>query len=881
MPLRLFICRFIPMLITIAIVAISAEAQEGSSAESPPTSPTGRYSSEKDILTNPLRPADTSSPRATLRSFLKDITFLVGDWKGHGILSPADTGAYERALETMDFSTTPDSNSRMIMNERLAMLYEILGRIALPPENEIPGDDDVVDGTLNQWTIPGTQISIRRIEKGPRAGEFLFSAWTVQRLHRFYRMIKHLPYQPDAIPGVYAIALRSKDSITNLERAVRNRLKPVDTSSPRATLDGFLDSVNRAYALVMETNAALRAGAPGMTKEEARDIEVRAQNLMIRAQAALDLSNVPEAIRDDVGIESVLQLKEIIDRMTLPSIEAVPDAAMVKTERKRLGGTNLPIRWRYPNTTIEIVEIMEGEQQGQFLFSAKSVNRLEAHYEKVRDLPYSRDYTGLNLEYESPGISKGFYEYYISTPGYMIPQVTLLSRFVDSLPAGFYTIHAGQTLWQWVLLALSVLTLALAAFLVHYTFKRFTAKVKAPLNQWLRILAPIILAGIVSAVLDFIDYDLNITGDVFLAVITGGSAVVTALWAWVVFGLCRAVADTVVALPRIPEESVRASLLHLSSRVLGFVLFAWVFVEGLRTLGINVVPLVASLGVGGLAVALAARPTMENIISSFMIYMDKPFRVGQRVNVMGQDGTVESIGLRSTKIRLLTGPLTSIPNEKMVAVEVENIGRRPYIRRLFNVTITYDTPPEKINRAVDILKEILSVPEMENQQPHPNEAINQPDFPPRVYFNDLNADSLNILVIYWFHPPDYWDYLEHANWINIQIMERFNAEGIDFAFPTQTLHLAGDDKRSLTVGQRWVSEEETFSPSAVLAQAAALGAQAVQMPQVPASNAVRPQVNETDGSKPKVEGELTDAPLEDGIIHGNDGDAPEDGDVTR
>ena len=91
--------------------------------------------------------------------------------------------------------------------------------------------------------------------------------------------------------------------------------------------------------------------------------------------------------------------------------------------------------------------------------------------------------------------------------------------------------------------------------------------------------------------------------------------------------------------------------------------------------------------------------------------MEKPLRIGQRVNVTGQNGTVESIGLRSNVIRMLTGNLTSIPNQQMANTEVENIGRRSYIRRLFNVTITYDTPPEKITRALEILQEILSIPE--------------------------------------------------------------------------------------------------------------------------------------------------------------------------
>ena len=88
-------------------------------------------------------------------------------------------------------------------------------------------------------------------------------------------------------------------------------------------------------------------------------------------------------------------------------------------------------------------------------------------------------------------------------------------------------------------------------------------------------------------------------------------------------------------------------------------------IYGLSQVGVSLVPLLTGVGVGGLAVALAARPSIENIIGSFMIFADKPYRVGQRVKVMGQDGTVEAIGLRSTKIRLLNGHLTSIPNEKM------------------------------------------------------------------------------------------------------------------------------------------------------------------------------------------------------------------------
>lgn len=198
---------------------------------------------------------------------------------------------------------------------------------------------------------------------------------------------------------------------------------------------------------------------------------------------------------------------------------------------------------------------------------------------------------------------------------------------------------------------------------------------------------------------------------------------------------------------------------------------------------------IAGLGIGGLAVALAAQDTIKHFISSFIIAGDKPFDIGERVVIDGHDGMVESVGMRSTQIRTLAGHLVSIPNGELANRTIQNIGKRPFIRRVGNVTVTYDTSPEKLKRAVEIMKEILD-----------NHEGMKEDFPPRVYFSELNSDSLNIMFIYWYHPPDYWAYMQFTEWVNHEILNRFNQEGIDFAFPTQTLYLAGDQKRPLTWG---------------------------------------------------------------------------------
>ena len=204
----------------------------------------------------------------------------------------------------------------------------------------------------------------------------------------------------------------------------------------------------------------------------------------------------------------------------------------------------------------------------------------------------------------------------------------------------------------------------------------------------------------------------------------------------------------------------------------------------------------AGLGIAGLAVSLAAQDSLKNFFGSITILLDRPFKVGERIIYSGYDGTIEDIGFRSTKVRTAMGHLVTVPNANIVNNPVENVGRRSFIRRILNVTITYDTPREKIDEGIAILKRILD--EDGIREPiHP--TINGNDYPPRVFFNDFNPDSLNLYVIYWYAPAAYWDYMEHAERLNFRIFEEYDRAGIEFAFPTQTLYLAGDPKRKLAL----------------------------------------------------------------------------------
>jgi MscS family membrane protein len=245
-------------------------------------------------------------------------------------------------------------------------------------------------------------------------------------------------------------------------------------------------------------------------------------------------------------------------------------------------------------------------------------------------------------------------------------------------------------------------------------------------------------------------------------------------------------------------DDVLAPLVGRTLRVFIIIIGGVLIIQNLT--GVKIGPLMASLGIGGIAVALAAKDSIANLFGTLTILFDKPFQLGERITIDKYDGVVEDVGFRSTRIRTLTGHLVTIPNEKVVSLGVENIGKRPHIRWLTNITITYDTPPDKVEKAVAIIKGILD----DHEGMHP-------DFPPRVYFNGFNDWSLNIMVIAWYHPADFWAMQEWQQRTCLEILRRFNDEGIDFAFPSRTIYLANDDKRQLKL-KMLAGETVTYTP---------------------------------------------------------------------
>ncbi len=237
--------------------------------------------------------------------------------------------------------------------------------------------------------------------------------------------------------------------------------------------------------------------------------------------------------------------------------------------------------------------------------------------------------------------------------------------------------------------------------------------------------------------------------------------------------------DVLIAVlkPRIAESESRLDDQLLPVLSGGLKAFILVIIGALilQNSGYNISSLLAGLGLGGLAIALALQPTLANMFAAITLFVDRPFRVGDGVSVAGVAGSIESIGLRSTRIRTYEGTLVTIPNSAVVNAQIDNLQARPTRRTNFTIGVTYDTTSEKLERAVAILRDVM--------ERHPGTDTS------RAHFKSYGESALLLDVAHWCQYLDYSEYLTCIEEINFEIKRRFENEGIEMAYPTQTVHL--------------------------------------------------------------------------------------------
>jgi MscS family membrane protein len=339
--------------------------------------------------------------------------------------------------------------------------------------------------------------------------------------------------------------------------------------------------------------------------------------------------------------------------------------------------------------------------------------------------------------------------------------------------------------WKWAGLLLAVLVALLimaAMYRIHDALAdRYSDK--RPWQYGLTIVVPICTALVPLALRDFVYEYLTLRGTPLYILSFLANLTSLLIFLLVVFAAGNRIAAFILASPRINPKGLDAQFIRIVSRLLSIVVAVVIFLEGGQRLGIPVSTLLASAGVGGLAIALSAQDMVKSLFGTIMLLMDKPFRVGERIIFGKYDGVVEDIGLRSTRLRLLTGHQATIPNDELARSDIENVGRRQFIRRSAMLELPSGTPVAKVNRALTIVKTILE-----------NHDGMTDDYPPRIFLQEFKESSIGVMFMYWYHPPEYWAFLAFSERVNLQIMEQLEAEHIPFAAPALTVQMPDQDK---------------------------------------------------------------------------------------
>jgi MscS family membrane protein len=540
-------------------------------------------------------------------------------------------------------------------------------------------------------------------------------------------------------------------------------LEPLDLSSPRATLNSLLTTGDAYFRLVSDEywDTPSRATAD------------RLHAIADEAERTLDLSEVPPAARFEVGRDGIIYLYEVLSRIELPLETHIPDATAYLDVGDDKETDDKPASWTIPHTEITITRVADGPRAGEFLFDPETVARAGEFYEKTRTLPYRRDIPLKNYAEKRAYLSM--------TSGIIAPSI--IEEFPVWLKRGVY----GQAVWKWLVLAILVVITAVTVVGIHRLARRGLSGQSAT-THLRRLATPLTLLLLTPLVLDMASRELALTGRVAEGLTLMADAVAYFSLAWIAWTGSMALAEAVIALPKIPEQSLNAHLLRLAARIFGIVAVIAIFFYVSSQLGAPLYGIVAGLGVGGIAIALAAQNTIEHFIGSLNLFADRPVRVGDFCRY-GEDptpdwqriGIIESIGLRSTRIRGVDNAVTTIPNGDFSKMHLINYSLRSRMLLATVLGLRYETTDDQLRFVLASLRDMLLA--------HPRVL----DEKPKVRFAGFGDFALKVDIRANIDTTDLNEFRAIREDICLRIMKIVKDAGTGFAFPSRTVYHARDE----------------------------------------------------------------------------------------
>jgi MscS family membrane protein len=356
-------------------------------------------------------------------------------------------------------------------------------------------------------------------------------------------------------------------------------------------------------------------------------------------------------------------------------------------------------------------------------------------------------------------------------------------RLLNLLPKAGNTKILGIKIWQYA----GILIIILISFIFHKVFRGFISNILLRLirksdrtSEFISRIKPVtaptsnaIILSLVNLLIPVLQLPVNLSYYLNLLV-----AALIPFFVMVAFYRFIDVLDVFFTrLSQKTESTLDDQLVPLIRKSLkAFVIIIGVLVI-LQNLDVDILPILAGLSVGGIAIALAAQDTVKNLFGSIMIFIDKPFQIGHWITSGDIDGTVEEVGIRSTRVRTFRNSLMYIPNGKLADTMIDNHGLRVYRRFFTKLSITYDTPADLIELFVDGLKKVV--------QDHPQTRKDYYE----IHLNDMGSSSLNVMFYIFFEVPSWSEELKCRHEILLSIIRLAEEIGINFAFPTQTLHI--------------------------------------------------------------------------------------------
>lgn len=344
----------------------------------------------------------------------------------------------------------------------------------------------------------------------------------------------------------------------------------------------------------------------------------------------------------------------------------------------------------------------------------------------------------------------------------------------------------GNGLSDWAVAAFLVVTVFIVSLLVRWVLvRRLPASQPGAELHWPTVLREVVartwtlflIIASIYAGTTFLDFPANIHSLIHSAFVIA-LFIQGALWA-------DRIASAFIAWRLAPLKTKRAmrNALSLIKSAVRLVIWLVAFLLIFENLGFDVTALVAGLGIGGIAVALAAQSVLGDLFSSLAIVLDRPFEVGDFIVFDNQSGTVEKIGVKTTRIRSLTGEQIACSNSDLVKSRIHNYKRMKERRVVTVLGTTYDTPHSKLKRIPGMIKDIV-------------DGQKRARFD-RAHFRSFGDSALEFEMVYWILSPDYTTYMDIQQSINFAIFHAFEDEGIAFAFPSRTLYIPGLERATL------------------------------------------------------------------------------------